>query len=310
MVNSITIDLEEYFHPSEVWRAVDCNRWDEMPPRVESATRRVLDLLARHDTKGTFFVLGWVAHRYPRLIRRIAEEGHEIGCHSYAHRLVYDLTRDEFKADTELAVRSIQDACGIRPRCYRAPSYSVTERSLWALDVLAECGFTHDSSIYPISHDRYGILGYSREATVVPTSFGSLLEIPIATIKLRGGHVSPVGGGAYLRLLPYRYTAAGLRRLNSGGHPACLYFHPWELDPQQPRLACGLLSRIRTYTGLKTMEAKIARLLSEFRFAPLTAVFPAPSEYPLSSPASLIESHARSRECEDISAVGTATRLS
>ena len=312
LLNSITVDLEEYFHPSEVWHNVDSDRWDDMPPRVELATHRVLELLERRRTRSTFFVLGWVAHRYPALIREIADAGHEIGCHSYSHQLVYDLTPAQFKADTKLAIQSIYDACGIVPRSYRAPSYSITQRSLWALDVLAECGFTHDSSIYPISHDRYGILGYSRQAKVVHTPSGDLLEVPIATVKLGRDRVSPVGGGAYLRLLPYRYTAAGIRRMNADGDPACVYFHPWELDPQQPRMACGLLARLRTYTGLSAMEGKIDRLLGEFRFAPLTDVFPIPSESPLSSAASLIHGRTHAPEINpetddaSVSGVGAA----
>ena len=161
----------------------------------------------------------------------------------------------------------------------QAPSsYSITSRSLWALDVLSQCGFTHDSSIYPIAHDRYGIPGFCRHAQLVQTASGGILEVPIATVKLSEGKVAPVGGGAYLRLLPYRYTAAGIRRMNTlEGQPACIYFHPWELDPAQPRLANGLVSRIRTYSGLRKMESKLERLLSEFRFSTLTAVHPAPS---------------------------------
>ena len=284
MMNSITVDVEEFFHPAEVSGLVPQNQWDTMPSRVEQATRRILETFSDADIKGTFFILGWVAHRYPRLIREIAEAGHEIGCHSYYHRLIYDLTPDEFRADTELAVKAIADACGIRPLAYRAPSYSITGKSLWALDVLAECGFTRDSSIYPISHDRYGIIGYSRHAQLVATSAGPLLEIPIATAKLPGGSVTPVGGGGYLRLLPYRYTAAGIRRLNREGHPACIYFHPWEIDKDQPRLECGFIGRLRTYTGIRGMGKKIARLLKDFSFSTAGEVFPIPSEYPLSSP--------------------------
>jgi polysaccharide deacetylase family protein (PEP-CTERM system associated) len=186
---------------------------------------------------------------------------------------VYNLSPAEFREDTERAIRTIEDACGIRPRAYRAPSYSITERSLWALEILAECRFTHDSSIYPIQHDRYGIPGFSRHARKIETPSGSLIEVPIATVQLSSRTVAPVGGGAYLRLLPYRYTAAGIRRLNqSEQRPACIYFHPWELDPEQPRLAQGRLSRLRTYGGLGAMAGKLERLLSEFKFDTLSAV--------------------------------------
>jgi len=271
MLNTLSIDIEEYFHPSEL--KIPPEYWDVFPSRVELQIRRVLDLLAREGVKATFFVLGWVAERHPRLICEIAEAGHEIGCHSYAHRLVYELSPAEFWEDTRRAVTAIEDACGIRPRLYRAPSYSITEKSLWALEMLVECGFTHDSSIYPISHDRYGIPGFSRHAKMLETPSGLIHEIPIATALLSGNRVLPVGGGAYLRLLPYRYTAAGISRINEQEkQPACVYFHPWELDPEQPRIASGLLSRLRTYTGLSTMSEKVSRLISEFPFSTMTSV--------------------------------------
>ncbi|MCL4793999.1 MAG: DUF3473 domain-containing protein [Bryobacteraceae bacterium] len=274
VVNALSVDVEDYFHPTEV--AAPRERWPDYPSRVEEATGRTLDLLAERSVKCTFFILGWVAERHPGLIRRIAEAGHEIGCHSYWHRLVYDLTLDEFRADTQQACEAIEAACGIRPRMYRAPSYSITKASWWALDVLAELGFTHDSSVYPILHDRYGVPGFSRHAVEVATGSGALMEAPVATVRLPGGQVAPIGGGGYLRLLPYRYTAAGLRRVNYGeSAAACLYFHPWEIDRGQPRLAKGLIARWRTYWRLDGMEDKLRRLLREFSFAPVGEVFPA-----------------------------------
>lgn len=275
MVNILSIDVEEYFHPSEVQRRIPVESWESLPSRVEAETDRVLDLLARRHARATFFVVGWVAERHPRMVRRIVEAGHEIGCHSYAHQLVYDLTPQEFRADTQRAVRAIEDAAEVTPRLYRAPSYSITRRSFWALEILAECGFTYDSSIYPIMHDRYGIPGFERRAHTIRTASGPILEVPIATAKLSGGTVVPVGGGAYLRLLPYRFTAAGIRRINrEERRPACIYFHPWEIDPGQPRLAAGLVARLRTYTGIGGMEKKLAKLLTDFRFLPITAVYP------------------------------------
>ncbi|MBL8290851.1 MAG: polysaccharide deacetylase family protein, partial [Bryobacterales bacterium] len=214
MVNAISIDVEDYFHPSEVQSTAGPLDWDRLPSRVEESTGRCLDLLARHNVRGTFFVLGWVAERFPALVRSIASAGHEIACHSYAHQLVYELGREAFRADTRRAVQTISDAAGIAPKGYRAPSYSVTTRSLWALDVLAELGFRYDSIIYPIRHDRYGIPGYARSAQPVQTSAGTLIEIPPATVQLGKERTAPVGGGGYLRLLPYAYTAAGIRRLN------------------------------------------------------------------------------------------------
>jgi len=279
MVNVLTVDVEEYFHPTEVQHRIPPKLWPELPSRVVPETEAVLRILNRRRVKATFFVLGWVAEHHPGLVRQIAAEGHEIGCHSYAHRLVYDIGPAEFRRDTLRAVSAIGDACGIRPRIYRAPSYSITARSLWALEILVECGFTHDSSIYPIAHDRYGIPGFSRQTCIVPTVSGPIYEIPIAAVTLSWKRVAPVGGGAYLRLLPYRYTAAGLRRLNEAdGIPACVYFHPWELDSTLPRLADGIIARWRTYIGLNRMRAKLDRLLSEFEFSAAGSVYPLHAE--------------------------------
>jgi polysaccharide deacetylase family protein (PEP-CTERM system associated) len=216
-----------------------------------------------------------VAKQNPSLIRQIASRGHEIGCHSHLHRLVYDLSAGEFRDDTREACMWIEDACGQRPRAYRAPSYSITHRSLWALEILVELGFTHDSSVYPISHDRYGIPGFDRHAHVIQTPAGPIREVPVAAAELPGGRVAPVGGGAYLRLLPYRYTAAGIRRINEDDRkPACLYFHPWEIDPKQPRLTRSAISGLRTYAGLRGMAGKIERLVREFRFSTISSVYP------------------------------------
>jgi len=282
MRNTISVDVEEYFHPTEVEKYVHADQWTSLPSLVEPQTRRILDIFDRHLVKGTFFVLGWVAERQPALVREIAARGHEIACHSFWHRLVYDLTPVEFREDTLRAVRAIEDASGITPRAYRAPSYSITQRSMWALEILAECGFTHDSSIYPIKHDRYGIPGFGRHARTLSTPSGLIVEVPIATVELSGQVIAPVGGGAYLRLLPYRYTAAGIRRINHHDQqPACMYFHPWELDPEQPRLASGWISRLRTYGGLRSMEAKLERLLSEFEFSTLIAIYGAAGGHPL-----------------------------
>jgi len=273
MLNIISVDVEEYFHPSEVGRFAPMDQWDSLPSRVEEPTRRMLELFARHDTRGTFFILGWVAERYPHLIREIADAGHEIGCHSYAHRLVYDLTPEEFRDDTMRAIAAIEKACGVIPRAYRAPSYSITPRSMWAIEILVQCGFTYDSSIFPISHDRYGIPGFGSQARILRTPSGAIVEVPIATVKLSGRRVAPEGGGAYLRLLPYRYSAAGIRRMNDvEEQPACVYLHPWEIDPEQPRLAQGWIARARTYGGLRGMERKLERLVTDFRFSTLGKV--------------------------------------
>lgn len=273
IANVLSVDVEECFHATEV--SGSGNVRPEAPSSVESQTERVLELFARHRVSATFFILGLVAKKNPRIVREIAKQGHEIGCHSYAHSLVYNLTPDEFREDTKRAVACIEDACGLTPRAYRAPSYSITAKSLWALEILVELGFTHDSSIYPISHDRYGIPGFSRHARQYETPAGPIHETPIATAQLSTNRLVPVGGGGYLRLLPYCYTAAGIRRINENErHPACIYFHPWELDPDQPRLTKSLVSTLRTYRGLRSMAGKLERLLSDFAFGPLMAIHP------------------------------------
>jgi len=274
MLNALTIDVEEYFHPTEVQNSVRADSWPDLPSRVETQIRRILDLLDEKNTKATFFLLGWVAEHHPSVARAIVSAGHEMACHSYGHQLLYHLTPDEFRADTRRAVASIEDACGVSPRAYRAPSYSVVTRTFWALEILVEEGFTQDSSIYPITHDRYGIPGFQRHVHTINTPSGPIQEIPIATARVSGDKLAPVGGGAYLRILPYRYTAAGLRRVNAEeGERACVYFHPWEIDPDQPRLARGAVARLRTYSVLNGMYQKISRLLTEFKFTTLSAAY-------------------------------------
>ena len=281
MTNILTVDVEDYFHPTEVQRTVDPSRWDSFPSRVEEATSIVLDLLDAAGVKATFFILGWVAQRRPRLVRRIAGAGHELGCHSFSHALVFRLSPQEFRRDTTLAIDAISQAAGVRPRAYRAPRFSITARSWWALEILAECGFQADSSIYPVRHDRYGIPGHPFFPHRIQTPSGAILEVPPASVPLGANHNAPAGGGAYLRLLPRSYLAAAIRLLN-GVHraPACLYVHPWEFDPDQPRLASGAVARLRTYLGLRSMAAKLARLLADFPFAPLSDVCPPGGAYP------------------------------
>lgn len=280
MTNALSIDVEEYFHPSELRVPADPALWNTMQSRVEAQTDTILAMLERHSVHATFFTLGWVAEKHPALVRRIFQAGHEIACHSYLHRLIYNLTPAEFREDTKRAVGAIGDACGVQTTAYRAPSYSITERSLWALEVLVECGFTRDSSIYPITHDRYGISGFNRFAHSLQTPSGPIYEIPLATTRLSGKRDAPVAGGAYLRLLPYRYTAAGIRRLNrEEKQSACIYFHPWELDREQPRLTKSAIARLRTYGGIASMTGKLERLLADFAFSTLSEAFPLVPEF-------------------------------
>ena len=273
VVNALTIDVEDYFHVSAFDDVVDRSSWDGRERRVVVNTDRLLALLDRAQVRATFFVLGWVADREPALVRRIAAAGHEVACHSYAHRLVYDLTPDAFRDDLRRAKACIEEASGLPVIGYRAPSYSITARSLWALDALVEEGFRYDASIFPVHHDRYGIPDAPRHAHQLERAAGSFLEIPPATLQ-RAGLNLPVAGGGYFRLLPYSWTRYGLGSLNRReGVPGVFYLHPWEIDPDQPRLPVPWLTRVRHYRNLHRTEPRLGRLLADFRFAPVASVF-------------------------------------
>jgi polysaccharide deacetylase family protein (PEP-CTERM system associated) len=273
VVNAMTVDVEDYFHVSVFDGVVPRSRWDRLESRVTANTSRMLDIFAEHGVRGTFFVLGWVAERFPELVRRIAAAGHEIASHGYGHRLVYDQTPAAFREDVRRAKALLEDASGARVHGYRAPSYSIVPRSLWALDVLIEEGHAYDSSIFPIRHDRYGIPVSGRHAYVVDRPGGRLVEAPASTTTF-GGMNLPVAGGGYFRLLPYAWTRWGISRVNAEAKPAIFYLHPWEIDPGQPRLSCGLLSRIRHYRNLSQTESRLRRLLGEFSWGRLRDVLP------------------------------------
>ena len=258
--NVLSVDVEDYFHVEAFAGVVPRSAWDSFPCRVEPNTRRLLDILDEHGTRATFFILGWVADRYPGLVREIVQRGHEPACHSYWHRLVYSLDREEFRRDTVRAKECIEQAAGIAIQGYRAPSYSITSRSLWALEILVEAGFTYDSSIFPVHHDLYGIPGAPRAPFRIETPSGALVEYPISTFRW-GGQNLPVGGGGYLRMLPLWYTRFGIRRLRQESVPLIVYLHPWEIDPAQPRITASLKSRLRHYTNLKHMEARLRSVL-------------------------------------------------
>jgi polysaccharide deacetylase family protein (PEP-CTERM system associated) len=269
VVNVMTIDVEDYFHVSNFEAVVTRSSWAARESRVERNTDRLLQTFADADTTATFFVLGWIAERFPHLVTRIVAMGHEIASHGYAHRLVYDQTPGAFREDVRRAKALIEEASGRPVEGYRAPSFSVTSRSLWALDVLIEEGHTYDSSVYPIRHDRYGIPDAPRHPYVVRRPSGALLEIPASTARL-GGLNLPIGGGGYFRLLPYQWTRWGIAQVNrTEQRPAVFYLHPWEIDPEQPRLPAGRIAQFRHYRNLHRTEARLQRLLREFRFAPM-----------------------------------------
>jgi polysaccharide deacetylase family protein (PEP-CTERM system associated) len=266
------VDVEDYFQVSAFERVVPRDSWDAFERRVFENTNRLLALFSEFDVRGTFFVLGWVADREPDLVRRIAAAGHEVACHGYWHRLVFEQTPDEFRDDLRRAKAVLEALCGRPVVGYRAPSYSITLPAVWAFDVLAEEGFVYDASIFPIHHDRYGIPSAPRHphfaGTPYPqlTSGRSMLELPPSTVRVAGTNL-PVGGGGYFRVLPYRWTRWGISRLNRlERRPAIFYLHPWEIDPAQPRLDGPGLSRFRHHRNLQATETRLRRLLSDFRF--------------------------------------------
>jgi polysaccharide deacetylase family protein (PEP-CTERM system associated) len=267
VLNAMTVDVEDYFHVSAFDGILPRARWDSMESRVVRNTERLLGILDDAAVTGTFFVLGWVAERYPALVRAIADAGHEVASHGYAHRLVYDLTRSMFREDLRRSKAVLESACGRRVEGYRAPSYSVTPRSLWALDVLIEEGFGYDASVFPIHHDRYGLPLSPRHPYVLRRERGEIVEVPASTIRW-GPLNFPVAGGGYFRILPYCWTRAGIARVNRNERrPIIFYLHPWELDPEQPRLAGPALSRVRHYRNLDKTEARLRSLLADFKFS-------------------------------------------
>jgi polysaccharide deacetylase family protein (PEP-CTERM system associated) len=264
----LTVDVEDYFQVEAFAGSVERKSWDQWPSRVVANTQRVLDLFDEHNASGTFFIVGWVAARFPHLVREIQARGHELACHSYWHRTVYSLSPEEFRTDTRQAKCAIEDAAGVTVQGYRAPSWSITKTCLWALDILAEEGFTYDSSIYPIHHDLYGVPGAQRFPYTHACSNGlTLREYPPATLRFFGTNF-PVAGGGYLRIFPSAYTDLAFRKFeDSYRERVVVYLHPWELDPQQPRIPGPLKSRLRHYTNLNQMSGKVAALLSRHKFA-------------------------------------------
>jgi polysaccharide deacetylase family protein (PEP-CTERM system associated) len=268
----MTIDVEDYFHVSNFEPVVDRASWPSRESRVEANTDRLLAIFERGGVTATFFVLAWVAERCPQLVRRIVAAGHEVASHGYGHRLIYDQTRDEFRDDVRRAKQLLEQVTGQKVDGYRAPSFSVTSRSLWALDVLIEEGYTYDSSVFPVHHDRYGIPDADRHAGIVERPGGTIVEVPASTVRMAGVNW-PVGGGGYFRLLPYGWTRWGIRRVNAHeGAPAVFYLHPWEVDPGQPRLPAPPLARYRHYCNLAGTERRLERLLREFPFGTMRAL--------------------------------------
>jgi polysaccharide deacetylase family protein (PEP-CTERM system associated) len=273
MINALTVDVEDYFHVEAFASVISPANWEQYPIRVERNTYRILELLERRAIHATFFILGWVAERFPILIRDIYAAGHEIGSHGYGHQMITRADTKTFRNDVSRAKFVIENETGTKVNSFRAPSYSITAKTLWALEILGEFGFEYDSSIFPIRHDCYGIPDAPRFPHYRLLRTGArLVEFPPSTVRIHATNI-PVAGGGYLRFWPYRLTAWAIRRINQKeNQPAMIYLHPWEIDPDQPRIAASWRSRFRHYQNLRTAEEKFSRLLDEFSWAPISDV--------------------------------------
>ena len=268
MINAMTVDVEDYYHVAAFSDVISPDEWDNYESRVENNTQVLLGMFSKYNIKATFFILGCVAEKHPELVRRIAKQGHEIACHGYSHQLIYNQDKETFIKETIKAKNILENIIQADVLGYRAASYSITKKSLWALDILAECGFIYDSSIFPVHHDRYGIPDAEDKPHELTTPSGhKLIEFPIATKSYLGHHL-PVGGGGYFRIYPYSFSRMALRSINNKqSQPFIFYLHPWEVDPDQPRIPAKLLSRFRHYNNLKKCKPRLTRLLNDFEFS-------------------------------------------
>ncbi|PHZ86344.1 polysaccharide deacetylase family protein [Paremcibacter congregatus] len=269
----MTVDVEDYFQVGAFEHDIDRNDWDNLECRVERNIDVILKMFDDHKVKATFFTLGWIAERFPHVVRLIVENGHELASHGMQHLRVTDQSRPEFTEDVTFSKKILEDIGGVGVKGYRAPSFSIGEKNLWALDVLAEAGFTYSSSIYPIQHDHYGMPSAPR-FDFKPIDGQAFIEMPVTTVEVMGRKI-PCGGGGYFRLLPYFISKAAMKRVNAKDQQPCIfYFHPWEIDPEQPRQTqAGLKSRFRHYTNLDVMETKIRKVLGEFDWGRMDQVF-------------------------------------
>ncbi len=271
IVNALTIDVEDYFQVSALAPHFPRREWEAVPCRVERNIDVILSMLHEYGAKGTFFTLGWIAERYPHLVRQIASAGHEVASHGYAHQRATDQTPEAFLADIRLAKNVLEDVTGSAVLGYRAPSFSIGESNAWAHDCIAEAGYEYSSSVYPVRHDHYGM----PDAPRFPYRLESgLLEMPITTVRFFGRNL-PAGGGGYFRLLPYVASRWLVRKVNvDDRRPAMFYFHPWEIDPEQPRVkGTTAKTRFRHYINLSRTEARLRRLMRDFSWGRMDEVF-------------------------------------
>lgn len=276
MLNALTIDVEDYFHVTAFERYIRTEDWDHYPLRVVDNTLRILDLLDEFSVKATFFILGWVAEKSPYLVKEIQQRGHEIACHGYGHRLIYNIGPENFRKDLRKSKMLLEDICGNEINGYRATSYSITKDSLWALDILIEEGFLYDSSIFPVLHDVYGMPNAYRFPHEIRRPTGIIKEFPMSTLEIKKFNIRyriPIAGGGYLRLFPVYFIKKAISHINKKeGQPVVIYFHPWEIDPEQPRIKAGLKTRFRHYLNLDKTIGKIRELLQSFHFVPMKDV--------------------------------------
>ena len=272
IVNAMSVDIEEYFQVGAFERTISRGDWDAIASRVVSNTSRVIDLYGESDTKATFFILGWVAERHPDLIRRIVDGGHEVASHGYGHDRVTTFTPEQFKSDLQHTKALLEAASGVAVRGYRAPSFSICKDNAWALQVLADEGYAYSSSVAPFGTDHYGWPGFPRFAHR-PVAGSDMIEVPVTTARIAGRLIA-AGGGGFFRLLPYGIARWAIRQVNADQQPAVFYFHPWEVDPDQPRVVgAPLKSKVRHYTNLHIMQDKLRRVLTDFRWDRLDRVY-------------------------------------
>lgn len=262
----LTVDVEEYFQAETFSRIVPRTRWDRMPARVARSTGRIRDILGERGVRATFFVLGWIARRYPDLVRSLHRDGHEIASHGWDHRMLTRMAPERFREDVRRSKRILEDIVGEEVSGYRAPTFSIVERTAWAHDILADEGYGYSSSVFPVRHDRYGWPEFGRLPRAVAGPEGNrLLEIPMSVARFARLGI-PFGGGGYLRAMPVTLTAWLLRRNRRLGLPVVVYIHPWEIDPEQPRIRISRPAHVRHYLGIEGAERKLCRLLDTFRF--------------------------------------------
>jgi len=271
ITNALTIDVEDYFQVSAFAPHIPRAEWDQRECRIERNVDAILELLDRHRTQATFFTLGWIAERYPQLIRRIVAQGHELASHGYGHQRASDLTPEAFSTDIRLAKNILEQLCSVEVQGYRAPSFSIGEGNLWAFDSLAAAGYRYSSSVYPIRHDHYGMPDSPRFAYRVESG---VLEIPVTTLRVMNRNL-PSSGGGYFRLFPYALSRWMLRRVNEAERESAIfYFHPWEIDVDQPRVAgIGAKTRFRHYVNIGRMHSRLESLLGDFRWGRMDRIF-------------------------------------